>query len=107
MASDACATPFVVLLRQGLAQAMGGDYPTVRAVLKGRPALGEKAALVEFKSGDRRYLGMRVPTAAEGRAIADLLGKKVNTRPEVVCGTPPADRTVDVDVATGAAQKTP
>jgi len=102
IADDACAAPFAVLLRQGMMQAIGGDYPTVRAVLKGRAALGDKATLVEFKGGDRRYMGMRVPSVTEGKAIAEALGKKVNTRPEIVCGEPPADRTIDVDVASGA-----
>jgi hypothetical protein len=102
MADDGCDAPFIVLLRRGMAQRLGGDYPTVRAVLKGRAALGEEAKLVEFSSAGESYLGMRVPSVAEGRAIAEALGKKVPTRPEIVCGEVPPDRTIDIEVATGA-----
>jgi hypothetical protein len=101
-ADDACASPFVVLLRQGMAQRIGGDYPAVRAVLKARASLGERVALVEFTSGGERYLGMRVPSVAEGMSLADALGKKVNIRPEIVCGTVTPDRTLEVEVASGA-----
>ncbi|MGO8994893.1 MAG: hypothetical protein ACLQVI_16380, partial [Polyangiaceae bacterium] len=104
-ADDACATPFLVLVRKGMSQRLDGDHGTVRAILKGRVALGETAALVEFSNGVDRYLGMRVPSVAEGRGIAAALGKKVTARSEVVCGEVTPERTVLVDVATGEVRK--
>ena len=65
-ATDACAEPFLVLLRQGWTQAMGGDYPTVRDVVRGRSSLGPTVSLVEFRADGARYLGMRVPSVAVG-----------------------------------------
>ena len=107
VADDTCATPFVVLVAHGLSQKAYGDYPNARKVLQGRAALGETASLVEFQSGDRHYMGMRVPSIAEGKSIAEALGRKVDSRPEIVCGEPPPERTLEVDVSTGKLRSAP
>lgn len=104
IADDACKTPFVILLKDGIVQPVGkGDYPTLRSVVKGRTDLGQALELVEIEALGQKLLGAAVPTTAAGKALAEAVGKKIDARPEVVCGRPPAvKRTVRVDVATGA-----
>lgn len=115
IATEACATPFAVLLRLAYGTTTKepvyvydrkSDYPSVREAIKGTPGLGAAVDLVELVSGDQRYLGARVPNVAAGRQLAELVAKKVKsgpaqTRPEIVCGTPKEDRVIHVDVATG------
>lgn len=103
IADDACKAPFVVLLKDGLVQPVGkGDYPNLRSVVKGRADLGPTLELVEIDGLGRKLLGAAVPTTAAGKALAEAVGKKIDARPEVVCGRPSSPkRTVKVDVATG------
>jgi hypothetical protein len=114
IAQDSCATPFVVLLRIGYGVTQKEatylydrktDYPSVREAVKATPSLGASVDLVELVSGDQRYLGARVPTIAAGRELAQAVVKRVSApaevRPEIVCGQPKAERTIQVDVATG------
>lgn len=116
IATDACTTPFVVLLRIGLGVTSKepeypfdrkSDYPSVRDAIKGMNALGTSVDLVELVSGDQRYLGARVPSVAAGKALAEAVVKKVKiateVRPEIVCGTPKEERIIHVDVKTGNA----
>ena len=115
IATDACKTPFVILLRLGYDVTKKGsatyvydrksDYPSVRQAIKATPGLGPSVDLVELVSGDQRYLGARVANVAAGRDLAQAVAKKVTgfveVRPEVVCGTPREERVIQVDVATG------
>lgn len=114
IATDACATPFVILLRIAYGTTKKepvyvydrkSDYPSVREAIKATPSLGAAVDLVELVSGDQRYLGARVPNLAAGRELAQAVAKKIvgvsEIRPEVVCGTPKEERVIHVDVATG------
>lgn len=115
IATDACTTPAVILVRlaYGITHKENAtylyekntDYPAVRDAIKGTPSLGPSVELVEVVSGDQRYLVAKVPTVASGRDLAQAVAKKVRAasevRPEVVCGTPKSERTLTVDVATG------
>lgn len=114
IATAACTTPFVILLRTAYHMTTGhpdyvfdrkSDFPSVRAALKGMTALGETIDLVEIASGEQRYLGAKVPSLAAGTELALAVTKKVETTvvqtPEVVCGTPKEERVIRVDVATG------
>lgn len=99
-ADDTCTTPFVVILRTVykvhdkepyVAADPKGQFPSVRAALAASDLAA--AELVEFTSGDQRYLGASVPTVAAGRTLLAHLKKKVvvmpGLKPELVCGTPP------------------
>lgn len=120
IADDGCREPFAVLLRTAYRSGKetsyvferSGDFPSVRVAIK--EALGADAGasapavteLVELDSGTQRYLGAKVPSVAAGRALAASVAKKVRggveTRPEIVCGSPPkVERVIRVDTATG------
>jgi hypothetical protein len=114
MAQESCATPFVILLR--LAYDVGrkepvyvydpkSDYPSVREAIKATPSVGASVDLVEIVSGTQRYLGARVPNIAAGRELAQAVAKRVTgfaeVRPEIVCGLPKVERSLQVDVASG------
>ena len=115
IATDACTTPFVILLRIGWGVTTKdavypydrkSDYPSIREAIKGMPSLGAAVDLVEVESGDQRYVGARVPSVAAGRELAEAVVKKkitgyIETRPEIVCGQPKEARVLHVDVATG------
>lgn len=115
IANDSCATPFVILLRLGYdvkeknavyIYPRTTDYPSVREAIKSTPSLGSQVDLIEVVSGQQRYLGARVPTAAAGKALGESVVKRVKSspsevRPEVVCGVPTPERTLHVDAATG------
>ncbi len=105
------------------------DFSQVREAIKETPSLtssplpaeardaapeGEGAkriALVELQSGKQRYLGAKVPSVAAGRDLALAVVKRVKTianggsiaevRPEIVCGEPKPERTINVDATTG------
>jgi hypothetical protein len=116
IADDSCKTPVTILVR--LAWNVNSkqphpnnfdrksDYPAIRSLMKGMSSLGTTVELVDFVSGNQRYLGAKVPTNAAGVELALAAAKKgldFETRPEVVCGTPKSERTVTVDIATGKA----
>lgn len=101
LATAACTTPFVVLARRSNAlKVPPSDWPKLRAAVKGHPELGD-VSLVEFRSGDRTFVGAKAKDFEAGKAIATLATGKDRVRPEIVCGAPEALRTIDVDLATG------
>ncbi len=90
LATDACATPFVVVFGEDALKRVNGKYPRIEAQLKAHAELGKHFTAVDFASGGRKWMGLAVKTRAEGLKIAELWGSKLGERPEVVCGTPPA-----------------
>lgn len=110
IANDACPTPFAILLRLGTAGFQYGaaeKFPGLRKVIKETPSLGASVDIVTFKWNGQQFAGVAAPTVAAARELALVTAKKVKadfyeTRPEVVCGTPPKiEKTMTVDVATG------
>lgn len=116
IADDACTTPVAILVRLAWNSTWAGkwifkydpksDYPSVRAAIKATPSLGASVDLIEVESGDQRYLAAPVPSVAAGKELALAVVKNVKDefleiRPEIVCGTAKAARTIHVDVATG------
>lgn len=101
-----CSTPFAVLARRSNAiKSPPGDWPKIRAALKGHADLGE-VSLVEFKSGDRTFVGAKAKDYDTARKMAELAAGKDRLRPEIVCGEPPVvDRTLALDSKTGDAAR--
>jgi len=104
------------------------DFTQVRDAIKETPSLtssplptevrdagkegeSKRISLIELQSGNQRYLGARVPNVAAGRDLALAVVKKVKTinnggsiaevRPEIVCGEPKPERTINVEATTG------
>jgi hypothetical protein len=101
-ASEACATPFALLVRVSKSAPATYDYPQTRAALKGHKEL-EGAEFVDIELEGRRYFGAKPKSLAQGRAAVEVVGKKVQgTRPELVCLAPKVTRTLPIDLTTGA-----
>ncbi len=102
MATAECKAPFAVLARRSNALPRDDDWPRIRGALKGHTELGE-VSLVEFVSGDRKFVGAKAKDLEAARKIAELVAKGDRLRPEVVCGQPEPRRTLALDLATGVA----
>ncbi len=109
IADDSCTTPFAILLRLGTGFQYGAaeKFPGLRKVIKETPSLGTSVDIVTFTWNGQKFAGVAAPNVAAAKELAIATAKKVKaeffeTRPEVVCGTPPKiEKTVTVDVATG------
>lgn len=90
-ATEACATPFVVLARRSNASGAPATWKAItsKLALPSKDGGAEGAPrFVEFKSGDRTFLGAVVPTVDAGTALAKRATAGSRLRPEVVCGVP-------------------
>jgi hypothetical protein len=123
LADDKCTTPFVMIVRTAydlrssspmIMHDKKSDWPTVRESVKATPSLTKDGAttatidLIEFESGDQRYVGAKVPSVQAGKDLIESASKRVKVvgdiglRPELLCATTPPKviRTIRVDLAT-------
>ena len=106
-ATEACATPFALLVRVSKAAPKNYDYPQTRAVLRGHTEL-EGSEFVDIELDGRTYFGARPKTLEMGQKLVSIVGKGVaGTHPELVCLAPEAIRTLPLDLATGAVRPAP
>jgi hypothetical protein len=104
-ADDACRTPTVVLYAEERMPATV-DAPELRALLKGRKEFGETLHFTSFPGrGYGHNFAVSLDDVKKARELAVLVARKFDQRPQVVCGTPPQDRSLIFNVASGQFQR--
>ncbi len=97
-----CSTPFVFLFSPTKMAPAHFDYPLTRKALKGHLEYKE-AVFVEWRVGEKRFFGAKVPTAAMAKSLTALITKELKgSAPQAVCHDPEPSRTLKIDLATGA-----
>jgi hypothetical protein len=100
-----CSAHYVLLDEAPASAADPGDYPAIRAKLKGRPELA-KATLVLSVERGKRYLGARVASEADAETLAKAADQLLGKRPgRAMCAAPIAVRSFAVDPKTGGVVK--
>ena len=85
VATEACATPFVVAFGPHEGDA-GSDYPKLAAAVL---PLAKKLTVVDFDIDGATWVGFPVPKVPLARELAARATQALGSRAEVVCGTPP------------------
>ena len=96
--SETCKTPFVLLAAVSPSSPKTNDYPKTRALL--RPLASEipDGNLVELKSDDVSWIGVRAASPDAARKIAGVYAKSYPmVHPEAVCADPEPTRTIAID----------
>jgi hypothetical protein len=104
--SAECGNLFVVLYKLSRVAPPDFDFPLTRAALKGHTELSD-VRFAETEDAGTRYLVAFVPALSRGKALVDLIKQHVKgSSPQLLCGEPPkTNRTIEIDLRTGAIKK--